>query len=227
MTERARPWWKARTRPRARSNPFMACPCCWKASWTSPSRHRSIAARGADGAFAAYDPPKNVHENHILRRSTVPAPLSPAQIAAAKSIARRIADALDYVGVLAVELFVARDGTLWSTRSRRACTIPAIGRMEACTVSQFEQHIRAIAGWPLGDPSRHSDAVMENIIGEEAADWQALAAERRGVASLRQERNPPRPQDGPHHAIVAAKIVLTRIRRTAAQDRVVPIALTA
>jgi 5-(carboxyamino)imidazole ribonucleotide synthase len=68
-----------------------------------------VAARGADGAFAAYDPPENEHEHHILRRSTVPGRLTDAQAAEAKEIARKIADALDYVGVFAVELFVGQD----------------------------------------------------------------------------------------------------------------------
>jgi 5-(carboxyamino)imidazole ribonucleotide synthase len=71
-----------------------------------------IAARGRDGSFAAYDPPENYHADHILRRSTVPSRLSAAQSAEAKDMAKRIADAFDYVGVLAVELFVARDGGL-------------------------------------------------------------------------------------------------------------------
>ena len=71
-----------------------------------------IAARSQDGDFVAYDPPENVHENHILRRSTVPSRLDGAQQNAAKSIARKIAEGLGYVGVLAVELFVAKDGAL-------------------------------------------------------------------------------------------------------------------
>src|SRR5262249_31841050 len=71
-----------------------------------------IAARAMDGTFAAYDPPENAHENHILRRSTVPGRLSPGQSEEAKAIARTVADALGYVGVLAVELFVLADGSL-------------------------------------------------------------------------------------------------------------------
>jgi 5-(carboxyamino)imidazole ribonucleotide synthase len=134
-----------------------------------------IAARGMDGSFAAYDPPENAHENHILRRSTVPGRLTAAQSAEAKTIARKIADALDYVGVLAVELFVARDGTLLVNEIAPRVHNSGHWTLEACAVSQFEQHIRAVAGWPLGDPARHADAVMENIIGEEAADWETYA----------------------------------------------------
>lgn len=134
-----------------------------------------VAARGADGSFAAYDPPENIHENHILRRSIVPGRLSRAQSEEAKAIAHKIADALDYVGVLAVELFVGKDGAL--TVNEIAPRVHNSGHwtIEACACSQFEQHIRAVAGWPLGDPSRHADAVMENIIGAEAQAWESLA----------------------------------------------------
>jgi 5-(carboxyamino)imidazole ribonucleotide synthase len=134
-----------------------------------------VAARGADGAFAAYDPPENEHENHILRRSTVPSRLTTAQVEGAKAIARRIGDALDYVGVFAVELFVRANGALLVNEIAPRVHNSGHWTIEACACSQFEQHIRAVAGWPLGSPSRHADAVMENIIGAEAGAWEALA----------------------------------------------------
>ena len=134
-----------------------------------------VAARGADGAFAAYDPPENEHENHILRRSTVPSRLGANQVEEAKRIAKTIADALDYVGVLAVELFVGHDGALLVNEIAPRVHNTGHWTIEACQCSQFEQHIRAVAGWPLGDSSRHADAVMENIIGAEADAWEALA----------------------------------------------------
>jgi len=134
-----------------------------------------VAARGADGAFAAYDPPENSHENHILRRSTVPSRLNATQVEEAKAIARKIADALDYVGVLAVELFVGNDGALLVNEIAPRVHNSGHWTIEACQCSQFEQHIRAVAGWPLGDPARHADAVMENIIGAEADAWEALS----------------------------------------------------
>ncbi len=134
-----------------------------------------IAARGQDGDFVAYDPPQNVHENHVLRRSSVPSPLTAAQVAQAKTIARRVADGLDYAGVLAVELFVTKDGALLVNEIAPRVHNSGHWTIDACLVSQFEQHVRAIAGWPLGSPERHADAVMENIIGEEAADWHKLA----------------------------------------------------
>ena len=108
----------------------------------------------------------------------MPAPLSPDSVANAIGIARTIAEALDYVGVLGVELFVCKDGTI--TVNEIAPRVHNSGHwtLEGCAVSQFEQHIRAVAGWPLGDPTRHSDAVMENLIGAEVEDWRRLAAER-------------------------------------------------
>jgi 5-(carboxyamino)imidazole ribonucleotide synthase len=133
-----------------------------------------VAARGADGGFAAYDPPQNEHEHHILRRSTVPSRLSPAQVDEAKAIARKIGDALDYVGVFAVELFVTKDALIVNEIAPRVHNT-GHWTIEACACSQFEQHIRAVAGWPLGDPARHADAVMENIIGAEADAWESLS----------------------------------------------------
>ncbi len=135
-----------------------------------------IAARGRDGTFAAFDPPENAHENHILKRSTVPSRLTRAQEDEAKEIARRIGEALGYVGVFAVELFVADDGALIVNEIAPRVHNSGHWTMEACIIGQFEQHIRACAGWPLGDGARHADAVMENLLGEEAADWLALCA---------------------------------------------------
>jgi len=140
-----------------------------------------VAVRGANGAFAAYDPAENVHENHILARSVVPARLTAEQIDEAKSIAHVIAETLDYVGVLGVELFVRKDGTLLVNEIAPRVHNSGHWTIEACVVSQFENHIRAVAGWPLGSTERHSDAVMENLIGEQAADFKALAAKGGGL----------------------------------------------
>jgi 5-(carboxyamino)imidazole ribonucleotide synthase len=137
-----------------------------------------IAARSTAGEFAAYDPPENLHGDHILRRSTVPSRLTKAQCEEAVAIARKIADELRFVGVMAVELFVMKDGHLLVNEIAPRVHNSGHWTLEACTVSQFEQHIRAVAGWPLGDASRHSDAVMENIIGEEAANWSNFAKKR-------------------------------------------------
>lgn len=137
-----------------------------------------VAARAYDGSFAAYDPPENAHENHILRRSIVPGRLTDAQAHEARKIARAIAEALDYVGVLAVELFVSREGALLVNEIAPRVHNSGHWTIEACAVSQFEQHIRAVAGWPLGDPVRHADAVMVNILGEEAREWHRYAGQR-------------------------------------------------
>jgi 5-(carboxyamino)imidazole ribonucleotide synthase len=140
-----------------------------------------VAARSREGAFAAYDPPENIHGDHILRRSLVPGRVTGPIAAEAKSITERIAHALDFVGVLAVEFFVASDGTLLFNEIAPRVHNSGHWTLEACAVSQFEQHIRAVAGWPLGDPARHSDAVMENIIGHEAEHWLEFATRGGGL----------------------------------------------
>ena len=122
--------------------------------------------------------PENRHADQILRSSRVPAKLDPALDAEAKEIARRIAAGLDYVGVLAVELFVAGTQLIVNEIAPRVHN-SGHWTLDACATSQFEQHIRAIAGWPLGDPSRHSDAVMVNLLGDEVKAWRSLAAEPR------------------------------------------------
>lgn len=137
-----------------------------------------VAARGADGSFEAYDPPENLHRDQILRRSTVPARLDAEQAAEARTSAKRIADAVDYIGVFAVEFFVTNDGALLVNEVAPRVHNSGHWTLEACITSQFEQHVRAVAGWPLGDPARHSDAVMDNLIGTEAEDWQTLARAR-------------------------------------------------
>ena len=111
------------------SSAFIGVPGHRSRSFVDFAYEASVIARARPRRpFAAYDPPENEHENHILRRSTVPSPLAADQVQGARRIAARIAEALDYVGVLAVELFVdATTASCWSTRSRRACTIPGTG----------------------------------------------------------------------------------------------------
>ncbi len=155
---------------------FDSAPCILEGFVDFACEASVVASRAADGSFAAYDPPENIHEHHILRRSIVPSRLDAGQIDEAKAIAGKIAGALDYVGVLAVELFVTRNGALLVNETAPRVHNSGHWTLEACVTSQFEQHIRAVAGWPLGDPSRHCDAVMENIIGAEAAEWRAFAA---------------------------------------------------
>ncbi len=133
-----------------------------------------VAARGRDGAFAAFDVTENRHENHILRTSQVPAALSPAAQAAAIGHARRIADALGYVGVLAVEMFVVpRAGGEEIVVNEIAPRVHNSGHWTeaGAQTSQFEQHIRAICGWPLGGAARRGRVEMTNLLGDEAADF--------------------------------------------------------
>ncbi len=135
-----------------------------------------IAARGLSGAVVCYDPGENVHEAGILRRTTVPAVLGPGQQAEAALIAGRILNALDYVGVMGVELFVAPQGLVVNEIAPRVHN-SGHWTQAGCAVDQFEQHVRAVAGWPLGDGQRHADVVMENLIGDDVARVPALAQE--------------------------------------------------
>lgn len=123
-----------------------------------------IAARGVSGEVACYDPGENLHEGGILRRTTVPARLSAAQRADAALLAGRILNTLDYVGVMGVELFVT-EGTLIVNEIAPRVHNSGHWTQAGCAIDQFEQHIRAVAGWPLGDGARHVDVVMENLIG--------------------------------------------------------------
>ena len=136
-----------------------------------------IAARGRDGSLAAYDPAENVHRNGILHTSTVPAAVSPATAEIACRNAFAILEALDYVGVIGVEFFVLGDGSLLVNEIAPRVHNSGHWTEAACAVSQFEQHIRAIAGLPLGDTARHSDCVMENLIGDDVERAAALLAE--------------------------------------------------
>ncbi|MEL6798889.1 MAG: 5-(carboxyamino)imidazole ribonucleotide synthase [Pseudomonadota bacterium] len=125
-----------------------------------------IAARGQDGQIAAFDPGENVHENGILRTTRVPARLSATQKSDAVLIAAKILNALDYVGVIGVELFVTPQGLIVNEFAPRVHN-SGHWTQNGCVTDQFEQHIRAVAGWSLGDGARHSDVEMENLIGDD------------------------------------------------------------
>ncbi|WP_375456616.1 5-(carboxyamino)imidazole ribonucleotide synthase [uncultured Methylobacterium sp.] len=143
-----------------------------------------VAARAADGSFAAFDLCENEHRDHILAVTRVPAPgIAPETAREAVGIAKTIADALDYVGVLAVEMFLVReaDGTERLVVNEIAPRVHNSGHwtIEGAATSQFSQHVRAVCGWPLGDPSRTGGlrVEMQNLIGGEVAAWMALLAE--------------------------------------------------
>lgn len=135
-----------------------------------------IGARGLDGRVACFDPGENVHEGGILRCTTVPAGISHALATDAVLIASRILTALDYVGVLGVELFVTDSGLVVNEIAPRVHN-SGHWTQNGCVIDQFEQHIRAVAGWPLGDGQRHSDVEMENLIGDDVDRLPQIAAE--------------------------------------------------
>lgn len=129
-----------------------------------------IVVRGADGSVVTYDPAENVHRNHILKTSTLPATISDALIAKARAMAGQIAGELDYVGTMGVEFFVVSDGEdpqLLVNEIAPRVHNSGHWTQAVCVTDQFENHIRAICGWPLGDTTRLADVVMENLIGEE------------------------------------------------------------
>ena len=139
-----------------------------------------VAARAADGEVVSFDVTENEHRDHILKTSRVPAQITPAMADEARQIADALASAFGYVGVLAVEMFAL--GAAAAPRVLVNEIAPRVHNsghwtIDACGVSQFENHIRAVAGWPLGSTARHSDAEMVNLIGKEALAWEALAAE--------------------------------------------------
>ncbi len=135
-----------------------------------------VVARSLSGEVAAYDPGENVHEGGILRRTTVPAALSTAQRTDAVLLAGRIVTALDYVGVMGVELFVTPGGLVVNEIAPRVHN-SGHWTQNGCAVDQFEQHVRAITGWPLGDGRRHADVTMINLIGDDISRLPNLAAE--------------------------------------------------
>jgi len=136
-----------------------------------------VAVRASDGTVRTYDLVENRHRDHILDVSIVPANVPASVEEAAQTIARTIIAALDYVGVLAVEMFVTREGALLVNEIAPRVHNSGHWTLDACLVSQFENHVRAVCGWPLGSTGRHCDAVMTNLIGDEVAAALSLAAE--------------------------------------------------
>jgi len=130
-----------------------------------------LAARGQDGEIKCFDPAENIHKNHILDLSIAPARIALDLRQAAVDIARRIVAELDYVGVLAVEFFVSSSEPIFRV-NEIAPRVHNSGHwsIEACPTSQFEQHIRAICGLPLGDTTLYGRAEMKNLIGDDIFD---------------------------------------------------------
>lgn len=140
-----------------------------------------IAARGLDGSFAAWDVCENEHENHILSLTRAPARIRPETAAAAVAMTQKIMDALAYVGVIAVEMFVVEETEPGVDKeilvvNEIAPRVHNSGHwtIDAAVTSQFEQHVRAICGWPLGSTRRYGEVEMRNLIGEEANRWRDI-----------------------------------------------------
>jgi 5-(carboxyamino)imidazole ribonucleotide synthase len=125
-----------------------------------------IAARGQAGDVSCYDPGQNVHTDGILHTTTVPANLTASQRMDAVLLAANILNALDYVGVMGVELFVTPQGLIVNEIAPRVHN-SGHWTQNGCVIDQFEQHIRAVVGWPLGDGKRHSNVEMLNLIGDD------------------------------------------------------------
>ena len=135
-----------------------------------------IGARGLDGSVACFDPGENVHRDGILRETRVPSSLGIRQRSEAVLLTGQILNALDYVGVLGVELFVTSGGLLVNEIAPRVHN-SGHWTQNGCAICQFEQHVRAVSGWPLGDGKRHSDVAMTNLIGSDVDQIDALRSD--------------------------------------------------
>ena len=163
--------------------------CCILEKFVPFSKEVSvIATRSIDGAFSAYDLCENLHENHILKTTHVPARIKKETAQKAFQIAEDIANATNYVGVFAVEMFIV------SKQQEEIVIVNEIAprvhnsghwTLDGATTSQFEQHMRAVAGWPLGSTLRlGSNITMNNLIGSEADDWLKIMEEKGAMLHL-------------------------------------------
>jgi 5-(carboxyamino)imidazole ribonucleotide synthase len=143
-----------------------------------------ILARGADGVCATYPPVENRHTAHILDTTIAPARISAELAQRAEVVARHVAEKLDLVGLLAVEMFVTRGGELLVNELAPRPHNSGHWTIDACMTSQFEQLVRAICGLPLGSVARHSDAVMKNLLGEDVARWREALQDPRAKLHL-------------------------------------------
>lgn len=143
-----------------------------------------IAARDKAGNIRLYDITENIHKDGILDTSTVPAAISTVTATACIQATEKLLHALEYVGVLGFEFFVLADGSVIANEFAPRVHNSGHWTEAACAISQFEQHIRAVAGLPLGDPKRHSDCIMENLIGDDILNVPAILAESDAVLHL-------------------------------------------
>jgi len=161
------------TSPEAAWREVGGQPCILEAFVPFAREVSIIAARGTNGTVECFDVTENEHRDHILKISRVPAALSAAAAQEARHIAETIAQKFAYVGVLAVEIFVLRDGGLLVNEIAPRVHNSGHWTLDGASVSQFEQHIRAVAGWPLAKPVRRGRVEMINLIGSEIEDYRA------------------------------------------------------
>ena len=131
-------------------------------------------ARSQGGDVVCYDPGENTHRGGILRTTTIPASISAAERSEAVHVATTVVESLGYVGVAGIELFVTPDGLVVNEIAPRVHN-SGHWTQNGCPVDQFEQHVRCVAGWPLGDGTRHSDVEMTNLIGDDVRQADELA----------------------------------------------------
>lgn len=163
-------------------------PCILEAMVPFEREVSVIVARDAVGDTLCYDLPRNEHVNGILKRSVVPSGLAEDVAQRAAKAAETLAHAMDYIGVLALEFFVLEDGSLLANEFAPRVHNSGHWTPEACATGQFEQHIRAVAGWPLGPVTRYHDVEMLNLLGQEAlVPPEVLSAD--GVLTLYGKRN--------------------------------------
>ena len=149
-------------------------PCVLEALVNFTKEISVIGARNQDGEVVCYDPGENLHRDGILHTTTLPANISSSQNIDAVLLTGKILNSLNYVGVMGVELFVTEKGLLINEIAPRVHN-SGHWTQNGCVIDQFEQHIRAIAGWPLGDGKRHSNILMTNLIGSEVLDVEKLS----------------------------------------------------
>lgn len=143
-----------------------------------------IVARSQGGEIQAYVPVENRHKNHILDQTIAPAEISTKVAAKAQEIAHTIAESIKLIGLLGIEMFVTQSGDVLVNELAPRPHNSGHWTMDACLISQFEQFIRAVTGLPLGDPERHSNAIMHNLIGEDASTWRNILSDPKAKLHL-------------------------------------------
>ncbi len=163
--------WRIMAKADAAALDLPATPLIYEGFVRFDAEFSVLLCRGGDGDVRFWDTPQNVHEGGILARSTVPAPAIAGHVAAARALAAKVAEALDYVGVLTLEFFATANGPVFNEMAPRVHN-SGHWTIEGAVTSQFENHVRAICGLPLGDTALAAKGVeMRNVIGDAAEDW--------------------------------------------------------